>query len=102
MGDWKALLSRLAGNWRPGVLGVWLTLLRARATALTFFFPVYRGSLVRPNEGGVADQIKPCNRSILPAILAPGLVRALCECVSRFQNREVILTRRGSLCKFHC
>lgn len=22
MGDWKALLKRLEGNWRPGVLGV--------------------------------------------------------------------------------
>ena len=22
MGDWKALLRRLEGNWRPGVLGV--------------------------------------------------------------------------------
>lgn len=42
IGSWKdAAEKRLAGLRRPGVFGVWLTLRRALATALTFFLPVW-------------------------------------------------------------
>ena len=40
-GERRALLKRLEGNWRPGVLGVALAALKALTAALIFFLPVY-------------------------------------------------------------
>ena len=40
----RALLRRLEGNWRPGVLGAALTSLKDLPTALIFFLPVYHSN----------------------------------------------------------
>ena len=95
-GRLKDVIEKIGGQLPSRSLGGLVDAFVSPCDCFDLFLPsLSRFSRQTKTKAGVADQIKPCNRSILPAILAPGLVRALWDCVSRFQNMEIAFSRVG-------
>ena len=89
-GGLESVIEKVGGQLASWSLGGLVDAFVSPCDCFDLFLPsLSRFSRQTQMKARVADQIKPCNRSIWPAILAPGLVRALCECVSRFQNMEI-------------
>ena len=74
-------------SWRPGSL---IDAFESPCDCFDLFLSNLWKLAVSQSRCGVTDEMKPCSRSILPAILAPGLVRALYRLVSLFQTHEVL------------